>query len=493
MSYGVCDQTVIGELKVICEEVYDQGEEVEERSIDRSGWGPFMPECVVCPKTVAEVQAVMRLCFAKKIPVVPRGAGTGLEGAALPVRGGVVLDVMQLRQMELRKDDLVLVCGPGWFKVEVNNMLEKHGLLFGPDPSSNPSVGGMAATSGSGLSTLKYGTSRENLVSLQMVLPNGDLMETKRLVRKSSAGYDLTQLFAGSEGTLGVITQLAWRVHALPKLRVGSLISFKDVGAAARCVVAFRHSVVPSLARCEMLNGPGMQATNKKFKMQLEEVPTLFLEFQGDNIDQLMEDARNTEQMAKKHGCTGYVLAEEGSKIDDLWEARRGCFFAAKDWNDRPEADNVYPGDCCVPLSSLPDVISQTEAVFNGCGLPPIMCCHIADGNFHLLVPYNESERATMMACDKKAVELALAAGGTCTGEHGVGLGKMKYMKAEHGDVHVQVMRDIKKAIDPLNIMNPGKIFTMTDEEAVPSMSTGEVAAAADGPAVAAAATSAKL
>jgi len=391
------------------------------------------------------------------IPIIPRGAGTGLEGGALPIRGGVVVNVMRLRMLDLRVDDLMIICGPGWHKLEICKLVEEKGLLLGPDPASNPSIGGMAATAGSGLTTLRYGTSRENLVSLQVVLPSGELMETKRVVRKSSAGYDLTQLIAGSEGTLGVIVQLAWRLHVKPKQRVGSLIAFDNLRSAADCVVAFRHTDSVFLLRCECLNAAGIRATNKKFKTMLAENPTLFLEFSGDYEEYIIDEAKRFEEIAKAHHCISYTFARDGG-IDDLWDARRGCYFAAKAWNGR-STDEVYCGDACVPLSKLPRAIEHAENIILGAGFPPIICAHIADGNFHLTVPYQAEDKARLVDGEHEVLDMVLGLGGTCTGEHGVGMGKMQYMIKEHGSTHVNVMRSIKHALDPLNIMNPGKLF----------------------------------
>eukprot|EP00811_Abedinium_folium_P035661 NODE_8436_length_1496_cov_3.489408.p1 GENE.NODE_8436_length_1496_cov_3.489408~~NODE_8436_length_1496_cov_3.489408.p1 ORF type:complete len:325 (+),score=117.03 NODE_8436_length_1496_cov_3.489408:421-1395(+) len=322
----------------------------------------------------------------------------------------------------------------------------------------------MAATAGSGLAVLRYGTSRENVISLQVVLPNGELIETKRIVRKSSAGYDLTQLFAGSEGTLGIIVQMAWRLHVRPKERIGLLFSFQDIQTAANCVVAFRHAAPVTLARCECLNAEGIKATNMLFKTTLHENPTLFLQFEADSSEHMAREAHHFEQIAREHGCLEHRSAV-GDAIDDLWEARRGCYQASMAYRNR-KGDQVYPGDACVPLSVLPTVISATEKIASDWGFKPIMCCHIADGNFHLTIPFAEEERSRLLQMEEEVIKITLAAGGTCTGEHGVGLGKIKFMVREHGEAHVDVMRRIKLALDPLSIMNPGKIFEQAPPQA---------------------------
>ena len=337
---------------------------LEARSKDMSFHAPHAADAVVFPRSTAEVAAVVRLCAARRVPVTPRGAGSGLEGAAIPcVRslatstfssslvlthssstcfhsllyllqhtrylGGVVLDMMRMKDIELLADDLLAVVQPGVKKLELARFLAPHGLLFGPDPASNPSVGGMASTGGSGLSTVKYGTTKENVVSLTVVTPAGEAVRTRQRVRKSSTGYELTQLYLGSEGTLGVITELTLKLHPILATRCGAFVAFPAIKDAARATVGLLREQLATLVRCECLNADGVAATNKKFGTALDAVPTLFLEFQSNERASGLRDAGVAEAVARKCGCTAWSMAEDGAALDTLWAARRGCYLVS--------------------------------------------------------------------------------------------------------------------------------------------------------------------
>jgi len=436
-------------------------DEITEHSRDKSFHHGVDPDVVVYCTSVDEAVAVVRIAGQWKIPVTSRGAGTGVEGAAIPIHRGMVLDTSRMKKIELNKADMVAVVGPGVRKMELNKFLANHGLLFGPDPSSNPCIGGMASTSGSGLSTLKYGTTRENIVSMKVVTPQGHLITTRQAVRKSSTGYELNQLYIGAEGTLGVIVELTVRVVKLHKHRVGALVKFPDVRNATDTVVEMVGSNLSSLLRCELLNAEGVLATNKLYQTQLEAVPTLFLEFTDDDKQAAINDSRVAESICAKHGSTVYMFAEDGADLDKMWEARRGCYIASMKYRGISGVD-VFLSDVCVPVSKLADCVTETEQDFKKAGFPCVMCAHIADGNFHCLIPYTKEEQPKMLELETNIINRAISMGGTLSGEHGVGLGKVKHMCTEHGEHHLDIQRGIKLALDPDNIMNPGKIFTLS-------------------------------
>jgi len=418
----------------------------------------------VLPKSVEQVAAVLRECNLRRIPVTPRGAGTGIEGGAIPYHGGVVITTEQLKGIEVRVADMNAKVGAGVKKLELNKALFSMGLLFGPDPSSNPCIGGMCSTGGSGMSTPKYGTTKENVLALTVVTPEGRIIQTRRAVRKSSTGYDLTQLYMGSEGTLGVICEVVVRVNPIPRVRSGAVIRFESVREAALSVIAIMSANITTLARCELLNKDAVFATNKVFDTVLPVVPTLILEFQADNHEHTGRDYESACKASRRHGATSCDYCETGQDLDDIWEARRGCYPAAAKY--RGGMDKVLLSDVCVPLSQLADCISETEADFNANNLPCIICAHIADGNFHCCIPYKPNELVKIHALEARMIERGLAMGGTVSGEHGVGIGKMEHIINEHGTDYIDLMRRIKKALDPNSIMNPDKIFSL---DAMPS------------------------
>ncbi len=437
---------------------------------------PHEPDAVVRAETADEVRAVVALCAKRRVPLTPRGAGTGIEGGAVPYLGGVVLDVTDLDSIEVRRDDMQAIVGAGVKKLDLAKRLAQHGLVFGPDPASNPSVGGMVSTGGSGLSTLRYGTSKENVLSLDVVTPDGALIRTRQRVRKSSTGYDLTQLYAGAEGTLGVITSLTLRVHPMPTCRAGALASFGSIGEAAAATLGLLRAQLATLVRCECLNADGIRATNKKFGTELVAAPTLFLEFQANEPAAALGDAARAAEVAAASRCLSWSLAENGAALDALWEARRGCYLAAISYRDDQGGqkggggggggsgrgkDKVYLSDTCVPLSRLADCISETEEDFLRCGMCPIMCCHIADGNFHCCIPYQPDEKEVMQGLEHRMISRAISMGGTVSGEHGVGVGKVRHIAEEHGEEKLKVMRALKTALDPHNLMNPGKLLEL--------------------------------
>mmetsp|Transcript_16399 Transcript_16399/g.27567 ORF Transcript_16399/g.27567 Transcript_16399/m.27567 type:complete len:475 (-) Transcript_16399:547-1971(-) len=419
------------------------------------------PELVVFPETAEEVAEILKLCNQRKVPVTTRGAGTGVEGAAIPYSGGLVLNTDNFQKVDVISENMIAVVGVGVKKLQLNKALKKYGLLFGPDPSSNPCLGGMVSTSGSGMSTQKYGTTRENVVSLVVVTPEGEIIKTRRDVRKSSTGYDLTQLYIGSEGTLGVICEVVVKVKPIPRQRSGAIMRFNSVKQAANAVIGILRANLSSLARCELLNADGIKATNEMFQTSLKVVPTLMLEFQGEDPSHLEGDYAIAKETAENHQVIKSDYCETGGDLDDMWEARRGCYPAAIKY--RQQNDKVLLTDVCVPVSHLARCIAQSEADFHAHNMPCIICAHIADGNFHCLIPYQPDELELVHKLEERIIQRALAFGGTVSGEHGVGVGKMKHIIEEHGKEYINLMRRIKKALDPNSIMNPNKIFALEE------------------------------
>ena len=443
-------------------------------SHDMSRHEACAPFVVAQPATVEAVAAVVRACAAHRIAITPRGAGSGVEGGAIPVRGGLVLDTSRLNSVRVLADESLAVVGPGVRKLELARALAPYKLVFGPDPSSNPSLGGMASTSASGMTTLRYGTTRENVVSMLVVTPQGDAIRTRTAVRKSSTGLELNQLYLGSEGTLGVIVELTLRLHPAPLARAGTLLPFASVAAAAEAVAQLLRAALPTLLRCELLNAEAVACTNKVFKSQFDARPTLFIECAGPAAEDVRRDAAAAARLALRLGGGGgggvdaaQPALTEGEALDELWELRRGCYPASLAYRKATGAappgaapDKVLITDVCVPLRQLPAVIAATEADFDSAGLLCVICAHIADGNFHCLVPYSTpAEAAACHAAEDRMISRVIAAGGTVSGEPGVGMGKVAHCLCEHGAAHMRVQASIKRALDPHNIMNPGKLY----------------------------------
>jgi len=438
---------------------------LEDYSKDRSFHPRAVPKVVVMPKTTEEVAKVVRICWENKIPITTRGAGTGLEGGCIPYEGAVVISTEKLKSVSVDSFNMYVDVGAGVLKNELNGVLNKQGFVFGPDPSSNPSVGGMVSTSGSGLSTLRYGTTRENVVSLLVVTPKGDIVKTRQKVRKASTGYELTQLYIGAEGTLGVITEICFRIFPQQKFRSGAVATFPSLELAAGAVVAMLKLDRSTIVRCELVNAEMILATNKNYKTSLEAKPTLFLEFRANDKDAIRREWDASRKVLDGFGVGDIKFSEEGDKIDEIWSARRGCYFSSMVARDEPKPDLVFVTDVCVPVKNLATCISQTESDFRRHGLPCLLCAHIADGNFHCLIPYKPHEKKQVQKLEHAMLERAVALGGAVSGEHGVGIGKREHMCHEHGKHHIGVQRAIKRALDPDLIMNPHKILDMNTDD----------------------------
>lgn len=465
-KYGTVDEAFVSKVAAIVSDdrIFARSDpaaaqEITSHSQDMGFHMTHPPDLVVYPLTAEEVAAIVTLCNQHTVPVIARGAGSGLEGSSIPYFGGVVLDLMRMKKIELLASDSQCRVQPGLKKLELNEWLEPHGLLFGPDPASNPSIGGMASTSGSGLSTIMYGTTRENIVSLKVVTSEGKIIKTRSRVRKTSSGYDLTNLFIGSEGTLGIIVELTLRLQPIQKTRTGALVSFKDIFDSSNAVIAIVRSGAKNICRCELLNADGILATNAKYGTKLSPAPTLFLEFRGEE-NMCTASWKTVEAICSEHKSTYQHYTTQGKELDQLWEARRGCYIASMTYRQK-EGDRVYLSDTCVPISNLAEMIAQTEKDFMDHGFPCIICAHIADGNFHCCIPYQLNEQAKVIEIEHRMISRAISMEGTVTGEHGVGIGKIALIEEEHGKDHIDLQRAIKRAWDPKNILNPGKLFIL--------------------------------
>jgi D-lactate dehydrogenase (cytochrome) len=431
----------------------------EQHGRDESYHAPAPPDAVVFARSTEEVAEVVRLCAAHKVPVIPFGTGTSLEGHVAALRGGVSIDLSQMdRILRVSAADLDCTVEAGVTRKRLNEHLRDTGLFFPIDPGADASLGGMAATRASGTNAVRYGTMRENVLSLAVVLADGRVIRTARRARKSAAGYDLTRLFVGSEGTLGVITEVTLRLYGIPEAVMAAVCPFPSVDAAVETVVATIQAGVP-VARIELLDAAQMAAVNRYSKLDYAEAPTLFFEFHGTEQG-VREQVELVEAFAAENGGTGFRWARTQEERNKLWQARHDAHYATMAM--RPGA-RVWATDVCVPISRLAECIAETNADLAGSNLKAGIVGHVGDGNFHvayLVDPALPEEIAEAARLNDRLVRRAIAMDGTCTGEHGVGSGKIDFLPAEHGE-DVEVMRRLKRALDPDDIMNPGKILRL--------------------------------
>lgn len=414
------------------------------------------PDAVAWPETAEEVSAIIRACAEFGVPVIAWGTGTSLEGHALAVQGGVTLDMTRMdKVLEVRAEDLQVSLQPGVTREALNTELRATGLFFPVDPGANASFGGMAATRASGTTAVRYGTMRDNVLGLQVVLADGRIIRTGTRAAKSSAGYDLTGLFVGSEGTLGVITELTLRLHGQPEEVASAVCAFDSLEHAVECVSVTIQSGIP-MARIEFVNEVTARAFNLHTGSNLPEAPHLMVEFHG-SPGSVREDAERFGEIAKDHGAQDFDWAVSAEDRARLWRMRHGAYHACLAL--RPGATGVVT-DVCVPMSHLPAAVAAAAADIAEAGMIGPIVGHVGDGNFHtqiLVEPGNHEEIATAKALAQRMAERALKVGGTISGEHGIGIGKRSLMTAEHGEGW-QVMGAIKSALDPGNILNPGKL-----------------------------------
>ena len=431
----------------------------EQHGKDESYHAPAPPDAVVFAQSTAEVAEIVTLCAEHKVPVIPFGTGTSLEGHVAALQGGISIDLSPMnRVLRVSVEDLDCTVEAGVTRKRLNEYLRDTGLFFPIDPGADASLGGMAATRASGTNAVRYGTMRENVLSLTVVLADGRVIRTARRARKSAAGYDLTRLFVGSEGTLGVITEVTLRLYGIPEAILAAVCPFPSVEAAVDTVVATIQAGVP-VARMELLDSGQMEAVNAYAKLDYVVAPTLFLEFHGSPKG-VEEQVAQVKEFAGENGGTAFRWTATPEERSKLWQARHDAHYAAM--ASRPGA-RVWATDVCVPISQLARCIGETRKDMAQSGLQGGIVGHVGDGNFHIGIladPARAEEIAAAGRLNDRLVERAIAMDGTCTGEHGVGSGKIEFLTAEHGE-GVAVMRTLKRALDPANIMNPGKVVRL--------------------------------
>ncbi|TDJ25157.1 MAG: FAD-binding protein [Gammaproteobacteria bacterium] len=421
-------------------------------------WHPTQaPDAVCFAQSNEEVAQIVRLCAESQTPIIAYGTGTSLEGQVQAVNGGVCIDLSQMDAvLEVNTEDMDCRVQAGVTRRQLNQYLRDTGLFFPIDPGADTSIGGMAATRASGTNAVRYGTMRENVLALTVVTASGEIIKTGTRARKSAAGYDLTRLFVGSEGTLGIMTEITLRLYGLTEAISAAIVSFPDVRSATDATIQTIQMGIP-VARIELVDRDYMKAINSYSKTDYPELDTLFLEFHGTN-DGVAEQVKLFEEISREFGASGFQWARQEEDRTRLWRARHDAYYAGL---------AVIPGsrgyvtDVCVPISKLADCIAETQQDIVATGLFAPIIGHVGDGNFHSTIFIDPDDKAMLEAAlefDKRLVQRALDMGGTCTGEHGIGIGKLKHMRNEHGDGAIATMQSIKQALDPHNIMNPGKV-----------------------------------
>src|SRR5215216_2519945 len=418
------------------------------------------PDAVVFAQTTEDVQEIVRLCVTHRVPVIPYGTGTSLEGHINAPRGGVSIDFRDMdRVLAVHTEDLDCVVEPGITRKALNEHLRDQGLFFPIDPGADASLGGMAATRASGTNAVRYGTMKDNVLALKVVMANGELMSTARRAKKSAAGYDLTRLIIGSEGTLGVITELTLKLHGIPEAISSAVCPFETIQDACDAVIATIQCGIP-VARIELLDDLQVQASNAYSNLGLQVAPTLFLEFHGTEAS-VAEQAERFGEIAAEFKGGPFAWTTRPEERTRLWQARHDAYWSMVNWRKGAKGLST---DVCVPISRLAECVVETRRDIDEMGLVGPIVGHVGDGNFHVGLLIDMESAAEIAAAERfleRLVERALAMEGTCTGEHGVGQGKMKYLEAEHGRPALDAMRAIKRALDPLDLMNPGKIVPL--------------------------------
>ncbi len=430
----------------------------EHHSHGESHHASALPDVVCYPKSTEEVSEVMKISAQYKLPVIPFGAGTSVEGQVNAIHGGITIDLREMNKvLRFSVEDLDATVEAGVTRLQVGKALKDTGLTFFIDPGADATIGGMTATRASGTTAVRYGTMSENVLGLTVVLADGQIIKTGSRARKSSAGYDMTHLFIGSEGTLGVITEVILRLHTLPESVSAAVCAFPTVDAAVRTAMEVIQLGV-SVARIEFLDAPMMEATNKYSKLNLPVMPTLFFEFHGMNQRDVTDQAEVVQSIAEEHGGLGFQWKQKADEREALWKSRHDSYYASQML--RP-GSKIWTTDACVPISRLAECIVETRKDLDEVSFPATIVGHVGDGNYHVLCVLNPDDPAEMEeaeAFSEKLVKRAQEVGGTCTGEHGVGQGKLKYLDGEHGAA-LGPMRAIKAALDPENRMNPGKMI----------------------------------
>jgi D-lactate dehydrogenase (cytochrome) len=451
-------ESLLAELAARFGDRFSRAEAVRRQHAHNFTWYDNQPpDAVVFATSSAEVQDVVRQCAAHRVPIIPFGTGTSLEAQLNAPVGGISIDLSRMNAiLAVRPQDLDCTIEPGVTRTQLNSFIRDQGLFFPIDPGADASLGGMAATRASGTNAVRYGTMKDTVLSLAAVMPNGELIRTARRAKKTSAGYDLTRLLIGSEGTLGIITELTLRLHPIPEAIAAAVCGFASLAGAVETAMTAIQAGIP-VARIELLDALQIHACNLYSKLTLAEVPTLFVEFHGSQRE-VGEQVAQFEEIAREHGGTDFNFASKAEDRSKLWQARHDAAYASLAL--RPGAKAVAT-DACVPISRLAECVLETKADLDREQLVGTMLGHVGDGNFHVALladPSNPDEMKRAKGFIERLAMRAIAMDGTCTGEHGVGQGKIHYLEAEHGAA-LAAMRAIKQAIDPDNIMNPGKIF----------------------------------
>ena len=432
----------------------------EQHGRDESAFSLPPPDAVVFAQSTQDVADAVKLAARHKVPVIAFGVGSSLEGHLLAVQGGISIDVSRMNQvLAIHAEDLTAKVQPGVTRKQLNEAVKSTGLFFPIDPGADATLGGMAATRASGTNAVRYGTMRENVLALEVVTAQGEVIHTGTRAKKSSAGYDLTRLMVGSEGTLGIMTEVTVKLYPLPEAVMAATCSFASLADAVNATIQIIQLGVP-IARCELLDAKTIRMVNTHSHLSLQEAAMLLMEFHGSPAN-VQEQVETVQAIAAEHGGQAFEWASTPEARTKLWTARHNAYFAGIQSRPRCRAIST---DTCVPISHLADALLDSVREAEQSGIPYFLVGHVGDGNFHmgyLIDPDSETERATAEQLNTQLVQRALKLGGTCTGEHGVGLHKMGFLEEETGAGAVAMMRRIKQALDPDNILNPGKIFTL--------------------------------
>ncbi len=455
---SVAGDPVVEELRALLGARLSTSDSVrDQHGHDESYHPTYPPDAVAFAESTEEVAEIVKVCARHRRPVIPFGTGTSLEGQVAALHGGISIDMSHMNQvLEVNAEDLDCQVQAGVTRKQLNTYLRDTGLFFPIDPGADASLGGMAATRASGTNAVRYGTMRENVLGLTVVLADGRVIHTGGRARKSAAGYDLTRLFVGSEGTLGVITEVRLRLYGIPEAMSAAVCAFDDLEGAINTVILTIQSGIP-VSRVEFLDEVQMDALNRYSKMNFAVLPTLFFEFHGTERG-VAEQAGMVGEIAKEFGGSDFRWESKAEERNKLWQARHDSYYASLAL--RPGSKG-WATDVCVPISKLAECILETKRDIDESKLLAPIVGHVGDGNFHLcfiIDPDDADEMARAQALNERMVMRALALGGTCTGEHGIGTGKMQFLQAEHGEA-VSVMRALKLALDPDNLMNPGKVL----------------------------------
>ncbi|HVZ24091.1 MAG TPA: FAD-linked oxidase C-terminal domain-containing protein [Vicinamibacterales bacterium] len=446
-------------LRAVCGERVSTSQSVREHHSHGESWhAPGLPDAVVFPTSTDDVSRVVRVCAASRVPIVPFGMGSSVEGHVNAIHGGVTIDLTRMTRVQrISADDLDVTVEAGITRSMLDDHLRNTGLMFPLDPGADATIGGMAATRASGTTAVRYGTMRENVLGLTVVLADGRIIRTGGRARKSSSGYDLTRLFVGSEGTLGVITEVTLRLYGRPEAVRAAVCPFTSMDGAAKAVIQTIQLGIP-VARIEIVDEAQLRMVNAYSKTAYPVAPTLFFEFHGISAAAVDDQIRAVEEIAHQHGAREFRWAASPEERATLWRARHNAYYAVA--ASRPGA-RPWTTDVCVPIGELAACILETQADLGETGIEAPLVGHAGDGNFHLTLMLDADdarEVQTAAAFSERLVERSLRLGGTCSGEHGVGIGKRRYLTREHGEA-VEVMRLIKQALDPHDLMNPGKLI----------------------------------